>query len=175
MLNKAEYRIIEEGAQIWEWTRVWNFTHIRSWANIWEICNIWNNVYIDADVVIWNSVKIQNWVNIYKWVTIEDDVFIWPAVTFTNDLYPRAFIWWEEKIVPTIVKKWASIGANATIKCGVVIWEYCLVWAGSMVIEDVEPFSIVVWNPAKKIGYVDKNWQKISEEAAKKLIAELER
>jgi len=163
-LNNAQYRIIEDGCEIWEWTRIWNFTHIRTGAKIWKNCNIWNNVYIDTDVIIWNWVKIQNSVNAYKWLTVEDDVFIWPSVTFTNDLYPRAFIWWEEKIVPTKVEKWASIGANATIKCGVTIWKYSLVWAWTMVIEDVPSYAIVVWNPGKVIWWVDKNGNRVDEQ-----------
>lgn len=163
-LNDAKYRIIEDNVEIWEWTRIWNFTHIRLWAKIWENCNIWNNVYIDTDVIIWNWVKVQNSVNMYKWLEVADDVFIGPSVTFTNDLYPRAFIWWEEKIVPTKVEKWASIWANATIKCGAVIGKYSLVWAWTMVIEDVPPYAIVVWNPGKIIWWVDKNGNRVDEQ-----------
>jgi len=162
--NKAQYRIIEDWCEIWEWTRIWNFTHIRDGAKIWKNCNIGNNVYIDIGVIIWDNVKIQNSANLYNWLVVEDDVFIGPSVTFTNDLYPRAFIWWEEKIVPTKVEKWASIGANATIKCWVTIGKYSLVWAGTMVTKDVPPYAIVVWNPGKVVGWVDKSWNRVDEQ-----------
>lgn len=160
-MNEALYRIIEDWCQIWNNTKIWNFSHIRSTAIIWDACNIWNNVYIDSWVKIWNNVKIQNGVNIYNGVTIDDDVFIWPWVTFTNDLYPRAFIWGNEKITQTRIEKWVSIGANATIKCGIVIGEYAMIWAGTMVTKDIPAYSLVVWNPGRIIGLVDKNGNKI--------------
>lgn len=161
MNNNAQFRIIEDGAIIWDGTNVWNFTHIRKDAIIWNNCNIWNNVYIDTQVQIWNNVKIQNWVNIYNWVTLSDDVFVWPAVTFTNDLFPRAFIWSQEKVSTTKVEKWVSIGANATIKCWITIWEYSLIWAGTMVTKNVPPYSLVVWNPGRIVWIVDKNGNKL--------------
>ncbi len=160
-LNPAQYRIIEDNVQIGENTKVRNFTHIRSGTKIGKNCNIGWYVHIGRDVIIWNNVKIQNSVNIFKWVEIEDDVFIWPAVTFTNDLYPRAFAWGSEKIMKTLVKKGASIGANATIKPWIVIGEYSLIGAWTMVVEDVPPYAIVVGNPWKIIGWVDKNWNKV--------------
>jgi len=160
-MNNSQYRIIENWAIIWESTNIWNFTHIRSTAKIWKNCNIWNNVYIDSWVVIWNNVKIQNWVNAYNWLEIKDDVFVWPSVTFTNDLYPRAFIWWEAKISKTIIEKWVSIWANATIKCWITIWEYALIWAGTMITKDIPSYSLVVWNPWRIVWKVDKNWNKI--------------
>jgi len=160
-MNPAQFRIIEDGTQIGENTKVWNFTHIRSTAQIGTGCNIWNNVYIDSGVIIWNNVKIQNSVNIYQGVTLEDDIFIGPSVTFTNDLFPRAFIWGEEKISQTHVEKWVSIGANATIKCGITIGEYAMIWAGTMVTKDVPAYSLVVGNPWRIIGQVDKNGNKI--------------
>ncbi len=162
-LNEAQFRIIEDNVEIWEGTKVRNFVHIRTWAKIGKNCNIGNYVYIDKDVIIGNNVKIQNSVNIFKGVTIEDDVFIWPAVTFTNDLYPRSFIWWDEKIVSTLVKKWASIWANATIKPGVVIGEYSLIWAWTMVVEDIPSHAIVVGNPGKIIWWIDKDGNKLDQ------------
>jgi len=160
-MNNAQFRIIENWASIWENTNIWNFTHIRLAAKIWNNCNIWNNVYIDTWVIIWNNVKIQNWVNAYNWLEIADDVFVWPSVTFTNDLYPRAFIWWEDKIAKTIIKKGVSIWANATIKCWITIWEYALIWAWTMVTKDIPAYSLVVWNPGRVVWKVDKNWNKI--------------
>jgi acetyltransferase-like isoleucine patch superfamily enzyme len=146
--------IVEEGAKIGENTRIWHFAHIRENAEIGKNCNIGKSVYIDKDVKIGNNVKIQNFVSIYKGVEIEDDVFIGPSVTFTNDLYPRAFIWGEDKIVKTKVKRGASIGANSTIICGITIGEYAMIGAGSVVTKDVPPFGLVYGNPARLKGYV---------------------
>lgn len=136
-------------------TSVWNQAQIRESCIIGECCNIGKNVYIDTGVQIGNRVKIQNNVNVYHGVTIEDDVFVGPSATFTNDMYPRAFSKdWE--IVPTLVKKGASIGAHATIVCGVTIGEYAMVGAGSVVTKDVPPYALVVGNPARIIGEVDE-------------------
>ncbi|MEM1555264.1 MAG: acyltransferase [Desulfurococcaceae archaeon] len=145
--------IVEEGAVIGEGTRIWHFVHIRRGARIGRNCNIGKDVYIDVDVHIGDNVKIQNFATIYRGVVIEDDAFIGPHVTFTNDLYPRSFnIDW--KVIPTIVKKGASIGANATIVCGVTIGEYAMVGAGSVVTRDVPPFGLVYGNPARLKGFV---------------------
>ncbi len=160
-MNEAKYRIIEEWSQIWDWTNIWNFTHIRTESIIWKNCNIWNNVYIDSKAKIWDNVKIQNSVNIYNWVEIWHDVFVWPSVTFTNDLYPRAFVWWEDKVSKTIVENGVSIWANSTIKCWITIWEYSLIWAWTMLTKSVPPYSLVVWNPWRIVGKVDKNWNKL--------------
>lgn len=160
-MNKAKYRIIEENSKIWEDTNIWNFTHIRQNACIWNNCNIGNNVYIDSGVIIWNNVKIQNWVNAYNWLIVWDDVFIWPSVTFTNDLFPRAFIWNKEKVTKTNIENGVSIWANATIKCWITIWEYSMIWAWTMVTKNIPPYSLVVWNPWKIVWKVNKNWDKI--------------
>lgn len=146
---------VDEKAQIGNNTKIWNHVQVRENAVIGENCIISKGVYIDFDVVMGSNVKVQNGVNIYHGVTIEDDVFLGPSMTFTNDLYPRAFDQ-DWTVVPTLVKRGASIGANATIVCGVTIGEYAMVGAGSVVVEDVEPFSLVVGNPAKRIGYVCK-------------------
>ena len=145
--------IVEEDVEIGEGTRVWHFVHIRRGARIGRNCNIGKGVYIDVGVEVGNNVKIQNFVSIYRGVKIEDDVFIGPHATFTNDLYPRAFNEdWE--VVPTLVKRGASIGANATIVCGVTIGEYAMVGAGAVVTRDVPPFGLVYGNPARLRGFV---------------------
>ena len=153
---------IVESNYIGKGTKIWHFAHIRENSKIGENCNIGKSCYIDKDVEIGNNVKIQNFVSIYKGVKIEDDVFIGPSVTFTNDLYPRSFIWNEEKIIKTLVKKGASIGANSTILCGIEIGEYALVGAGSVVTKDVPPFGLVYGNPAKLKGYVCYCGRKLS-------------
>lgn len=145
--------IVEEGARIGEGTRIWHFVHVRKGAKIGKNCNIGKGVYIDVNVEIGNNVKIQNFVSVYRGVKIEDDVFIGPHATFTNDLYPRSFNEnWE--LVPTLVKKGASIGANATIVCGITIGEYAMIGAGAVVTKDVPPFGLVYGNPARLRGFV---------------------
>ena len=151
---------VSEKAIIGENTKIWNLAQVRENAIIGENCIISKNVYIDSDVKIGNNVKIQNNVNVYHGVTIEDDVFCGPSMTFTNDFYPRAFNQ-EWKVTPTVVKKGASIGANATIVCGNTIGEYAMIGSGSVVTKDVEPYSLVVGNPARKIGYVCKCGNKL--------------
>lgn len=145
---------IVESEAIGEETRIWHFVHIREKAKIGRSCNIGKSVYIDTEVEIGNNVKIGNFVSVFKGVKIEDDVFIGPSVTFTNDLYPRAFIWNEDRIVRTVIRKGASIGANATIICGVTINEYAVVGAGSVVAKDVLPFGLYYGNPAKLESFV---------------------
>mgnify|MGYP001772685810 CR=1 FL=1 len=145
--------VVEDGAKIGEGTRIWHFAHVRSGAIIGKNCNIGKDVYLDSGAVVGDRVKIQNGVSIYKGVHIEDDVFIGPYAVFTNDKYPRAFSTdWE--VVPTRVKRGASIGANATIVCGVTIGEYAMVAAGSVVTKDVPPHGLVLGNPAKLVGFV---------------------
>lgn len=145
--------VVEEGAEIGEGTRIWHFAHIRKGARIGKNCNIGKDVYIDVDVEIGNNVKIQNGVSVYHGVKVEDDVFLGPHMTFTNDLYPRAFNE-EWEVVPTLVKKGASIGAHATVVCGVTIGEYAMVGAGAVVTRDVPPFGLVFGNPARLKGFV---------------------
>jgi len=142
-------------AKLGEGTKVWNQAQIREKAILGKNCSVGKNVYIDLDVKIGDNVKIQNNVSVYKGVTIEDDVMVGPGANFTNDLYPRAKIWGESRIVTTLVKKGASIGANAVIVCGErVIGENAMVGAGAIVTKNVPAHGLVVGNPAKLIGYV---------------------
>ena len=144
---------VSDRAAIGENTKVWNQAQVRERAEIGENCIISKNVYIDTDVKIGNGVKIQNNVNVYHGVTVEDDVFLGPSMTFTNDMYPRAFNNdWE--VSNTLVKKGASIGANATIICGTTIGEYAMIGAGSVVKHNVPAYTLVVGNPARQIDNV---------------------
>ncbi len=152
--NVSENAIIEEG------TKIWINSQIRENVKIGQNCIISKDTYIDTNVMIGNNCKIQNSVSVYQGVTIEDDVFIGPNACFTNDKVPRAFDL-EWKITPTIVKKGVSIGANATIVCGITIGEYAMIAAGSVVTKDVEPYSLVMGNPAKHYCFVDKMGNKI--------------
>ncbi|PUE63772.1 acyltransferase [Arcobacter caeni] len=147
-------------AKIGDGTKIWINSQIREKSNIGTNCIISKDTYIDAEVKIGNNCKIQNSVSIYHGVTIGDEVFVGPNACFTNDKVPRAFDT-EWKITPTFVKKGVSIGANATIVCGITLGEYCMVAAGSVVTKDVEAYSLVKGNPAKHYSYVDKMGNKI--------------
>jgi acetyltransferase-like isoleucine patch superfamily enzyme len=145
---------IVESDNIGAGAKIWHFAHIREGAVIGTDCNVGKWVYVDTGVRIGNNVKVQNFVSVYKGVVIGDDVFVGPSVTFTNDLYPRAFIWDEGEIVSTFVEKGASIGANSTILCGITIGAYAMVGAGSTVTKNVLPFGLVYGNPARLQGFV---------------------
>lgn len=144
---------VSKDAVIGEGTKIWNQAQVREGAHIGEKCIISKNVYVDENVHIGDRVKIQNNVNVYHGVTVEDDVFLGPSMTFTNDMYPRAFNA-DWKVSDTLVKKGASIGANATIRCGITIGEYATVGAGSTVTKDVPAYALVAGNPARQIGWV---------------------
>jgi len=143
-------------------TKIWINAQVRENARIGQNCIISKDVYIDAGVSIGNGCKIQNSVSVYAGVTIEDDVFVGPNVSFTNDRVPRAFNE-DWKITRTMVKKGSSLGANATIICGTTIGEYAMVAAGSVVTNDVEPYTLVMGNPARFYAKIDKQGNKIAE------------
>lgn len=145
---------VDSEAQIGIGTKVWHRVHIREGVIIGDDCTIGKDVYIDHHVKIGSRCKIQNGAQLYFGLTILDDVFVGPGVTFTNDLFPRAFAA-EWEVTQTVVLTGASIGANSTIVCGVTIGEYALVGAGSVITSDIEPFALVVGNPARQIGVVN--------------------
>jgi len=147
-------------AKLGDGTKVWINVQIREETTIGADCILGKDVYIAEFVKVGDRCKIQNGVSVFTGVTIEDDVFVGPDATFTNDMVPRAFKA-DWKIVPTLVKQGASIGANATIVCGVTIGEYAMVAAGSVVTKDVKPYSLVMGNPARHYSYIDKMGNKI--------------
>lgn len=143
---------VEDGARIGDGTAVWHHVHIRRGASVGRNCNLGKNVYIDAGATVGDRVKIQNNVSVYAGVQLGDDVFVGPSAVFTNDRFPRASGDW--KLTPTIVRRGASIGANATVVAGVEIGECAMVGAGSVVVRSVAPHELVVGNPARRIGWV---------------------
>jgi len=144
--------IVEDGAQIGAGTRIWHHVHVRSGARIGERCVLGKSVFVDSAAVVGSGCKIQNFVSVYSGVTLEDDVFVGPSAVFTNDRYPRASgEGWEP--LPTLVRRGASIGANATILPGLTIGEWAVVGAGAVVTRDVEPHRVVAGNPAKAVGW----------------------
>ncbi|MBU5613370.1 acyltransferase [Geomonas azotofigens] len=152
---------VAPSAQIGDNTKIWINSQIRENTRIGANCIISKDTYLDFDVVLGDNCKLQNGVSVYHGVTIEEDVFVGPYAVFTNDKVPRAFnADWQ--VTPTVVKRGASIGANATIVCGVTLGEYCMVAAGSVVTKDVEPYSLVVGNPARHYSYVDKMGNKVA-------------
>ena len=158
-----ESSYVDENVLIGEGTKIWHFSHIQSGAIIGENCSLGQNVNVGNNVRIGNNVKIQNNVSIYEGVELEDYVFCGPSIVFTNIKLPRSEFpqHGTEFYMKTLVKKSASIGANATILCGVTIGEYALIGSGAVVTKDVPPFSLVVGNPAKIVGQVDKKGTRI--------------
>jgi len=153
--------IIDSGADIGDGCMVWVNVQIREGAEIGKNCVLSKDVYIDCNVKIGDDCKIQNAVSIYDGVTIESKVFVGPNVSFTNDKVPRAFNT-DWKITKTLVQQGASLGANCTIICGIVIGEYSMIAAGSVVTKDVPPYTLVAGNPARVVAKVDKAGKKIS-------------
>ena len=151
-----ETAVIDEGCQIGKGTKIWHFSHIMSNCIIGEKCNIGQNVVISPGVVLGRNVKVQNNVSIYTGVICEDDVFLGPSMVFTNINNPRSAIVRRDKYVKTVVEKGATIGANATIICGKNIGRYAFVGAGAVVTKDVKPYSLVVGNPAKHVGWMSE-------------------
>jgi UDP-2-acetamido-3-amino-2,3-dideoxy-glucuronate N-acetyltransferase len=155
--------IVSKTAKIGDGTKIWHFVHVRENAKIGRNCVLGHAVYVDRNVKIGNRVKLENRANLYDGVTLEDDVFVGPHVTFTNDLYPRSFST-DWKIVPTLVKKGASIGAGSVVICGVTINEYAMIGAGSVVTQDVPAHALAYGNPATIRGFVCKCGRKLVEE-----------
>lgn len=157
--------VVEDGASVGEGTRVWHHAHVRAGATVGRECNLGKNVYVDSGAVVGNRVKIQNNVSVFQGLTVEDDVFLGPSCVLTNDLHPRASnpSW---SITPTLIRAGASVGANATIVCGVTIGPYAMVGAGALVTRDVEANQLVLGVPARPAGWVCDCGQTVSRDAA---------
>lgn len=149
--------VIDPGAQIGNGTRIWHFCHICGGASIGSNCVLGQNVYVGDGVFIGNRVKVQNNVSLYSGVTCEDDVFLGPSMVFTNVINPRSFVERKHEFRPTLVKRGASIGANATILCGTVLGRYCMVGAGAVVTKNVPDFALMTGVPARQTSWVSRS------------------
>ena len=151
-----ETAVIDDGCEIGEGTKIWHFSHIMPDCKIGRNCNIGQNVVVSPKVVLGSNVKVQNNVSIYTGVICEDDVFLGPSMVFTNVINPRSAIVRRREYQKTIVRKGASIGANATVVCGNNIGEYAFIGAGAVVVKEVKPYALVVGNPSKQIGWISE-------------------
>lgn len=156
-----ETAVIDEGCEIGNGTKIWHFSHIMSGCSIGECCNIGQNVVISPYVKLGRNVKIQNNVSVYTGVVCEDDVFLGPSMVFTNVINPRSHVSRKNEYAETIVRKGASIGANATVVCGTEIGEYALIGAGAVVTKSVKPYALVIGNPARQTGWVSEYGHKL--------------
>ncbi|HET8932896.1 MAG TPA: acyltransferase [Polyangiales bacterium] len=146
--------VIDDDVELGDGTRVWHFVHVSAGARIGAQCTLGQNVFIGRGVRIGRGARIQNNVSVYEGVELDDDVFVGPSCVFTNVKNPRAFVSRKHAYLQTKVGRGASLGANATIVCGVTLGQYCFVGAGAVVTRDVAPYALVVGAPAKKLGYV---------------------
>ena len=151
-----ETAVIDDNCSIGDGTKIWHFSHIMSNSTIGIKCNLGQNVVVSPAVILGNNVKVQNNVSIYTGVICEDDVFLGPSMVFTNVINPRSAVIRKDEYKKTIVKKGASIGANATIICGNNIGEFALIGAGSVVTKEIKSYALVVGNPAKQIGWISE-------------------
>ncbi|HFU76886.1 MAG TPA: N-acetyltransferase [Epsilonproteobacteria bacterium] len=149
-----ETAIVDDNVTIGKGTKIWHFSHLLSNTAIGDNCSFGQNCVVGPKVNVGSGVKVQNNISIYEGVQIEDDVFLGPSVVFTNVINPRAFIQRKEEFKKTLLKKGCSIGANATIVCGVTIGEYALIGSGAVINRDVNPYALMVGVPAKQIGWV---------------------
>ena len=153
--------VIDEGSEIGKGTKIWHFSHVMPNCRIGENCNIGQNVVVSAEVVLGKNVKVQNNVSIYTGVTCEDDVFLGPSMVFTNVINPRSAINRKNQYAKTLVKHGATIGANATIVCGIEIGRFAFIGAGAVVTKSIPAYALVVGNPAKQTGWMSEFGHKL--------------
>ncbi len=163
---KHESAYVDEGCEIGKGTKIWHFSHVMPNCKIGEGCNIGQNVVVSPDVVLGKNVKVQNNVSIYTGVICEDDVFLGPSMVFTNVMNPRSAVNRKNEYLKTVVKKGASIGANATIVCGHDIGKFAFIGAGSVVTKNVPDYALMVGNPAKQTGWMSEFGNKLKFDAS---------
>ncbi|GAG90123.1 unnamed protein product, partial [marine sediment metagenome] len=151
-----ETAVIDDGCSIGKGTKIWHFTHIMSESIIGENCNLGQNVVVSSQVKLGKNVKVQNNISIYTGVICEDDVFLGPSMVFTNVINPRSAVIRKDEYKQTYVEKGASIGANATIICGIRIGKYAFIGAGAVVHKDVKSYSLIVGNPGRPVGWMSE-------------------
>jgi UDP-2-acetamido-3-amino-2,3-dideoxy-glucuronate N-acetyltransferase len=156
--------VIDPGVVIGTGTKIWHFTHLLAGVRIGDHCVIGQNVMVGPNVTVGNGVKIQNNVSVYEGVVLEDDVFCGPSCVFTNVLTPRAFVGRMDELKKTLVRKGGSVGANATIVCGVTVGEFAMVGAGAVVTADVPDYTVVVGNPARRLGWVSRAGDRLGDD-----------
>lgn len=166
-MTKGEFFIHEssyadEGCSIGAGTKIWHFSHIMKNSKIGESCNIGQNVVISPDVVLGNNVKIQNNVSVYTGVICEDDVFLGPSAVFTNVINPRSAVNRKAEYQKTLVRKGASIGANATVVCGITLGKYSFIGAGAVITKDVPDYALMVGNPGRQVGWMSEAGEKLT-------------
>jgi UDP-2-acetamido-3-amino-2,3-dideoxy-glucuronate N-acetyltransferase len=155
--------VVDDDVELGEGTKVWHFVHVSSGARIGADCSLGQNVFVGRGVHVGRGARIQNNVSLYEGVEIDDDVFLGPSCVFTNVVNPRAFVQRKQEYRPTRVRKGASVGANATIVCGVTLGEYCFVGAGAVVTRDLPPHALVVGTPARRIGWMCRCGERLPE------------
>lgn len=153
--------VVDDGAEIGAGSKIWHFAHILPGTKLGERCVVSQNVMIGPKVTVGSGCKIQNNVSLYEGVTLEDDVFCGPSMVFTNVLYPRAHVNRRDEFLPTLIRRGASIGANATIVCGNTVGRYAMVGAGAVVTRDVPDFALVLGAPAVRIGWVSRSGDRL--------------
>ncbi len=151
-----ETAVVDEGCRIGPGTKIWHFSHLMTGCEIGERCNIGQNVVISPGVVLGRNVKVQNNVSIYTGVICEDDVFLGPSMVFTNIRNPRSAVNRKDQYVTTLVKHGATIGANATIVCGITIGEFGFIGAGAVVVKDVPAYALILGNPGRRVGWMSE-------------------
>jgi len=161
-----ETAVIDPGCEIGEGSKIWHFSHLMSGCKLGRNCNLGQNVVVSPDVVLGNNVKVQNNVSIYTGVTCEDDVFLGPSMVFTNVVNPRSAVNRRGQYSTTIVRKGASIGANATIVCGHNIGEFAFIGAGAVVTREVPAYALVVGNPARHVGWMSEYGHRLNFDAS---------
>jgi UDP-2-acetamido-3-amino-2,3-dideoxy-glucuronate N-acetyltransferase len=159
-----ETAIVDDGSSVGADSRIWHFSHVLKNTHVGERCVIGQNAVVGPNVTVGNGCKIQNNVSVYDGVVLEEDVFCGPSMVFTNVLTPRSFVERKKEFLTTLVKRGATIGANATIVCGHTIGEYAMVGAGAVVTKDVLPYALVVGNPARRIGWVSRTGERLGKD-----------
>lgn len=152
-----ETAIIDSGARIGEGTKIWHFSHVSNSAEIGDNCVLGQNVFVGNKVKLGKNVKVQNNVSVFEGVVCEEDVFLGPSMVFTNVINPRSFVSRKNEFKKTLVKKGVTVGANATILCGITLGEFCFIGAGAVVTKDVKPFALMIGVPAKQNGWMSRS------------------